>query len=118
MRAEIRHLQTAAVPELSLQAGAPLIHAGRGLMPGVGVNRSCGGRGRTDTGGAKRVGQAGGDESGGPDAIQLIVKRWVKVQERIAIRLVRVVIDAATAPEHSLVSDAIGEPNARRPVVV
>src|SRR5260370_40880631 len=108
MRAEILQVETAASPQLSLQAGAPLVHARRGLVPGVRVDGSCGGARWTDSR-RERIGQSGYRESSSPGTGKLIGIRRVHVQQRVAIGLVGVVIDAAAGPEHGFFAEAVGD---------
>ena len=120
MRAEILHLEAAAAPQLALEAGAPLIHAAGGLIrrrsddqsAAVAAGKRAGGRH------SQRIGQAERRQSRGPVALKDRAPWRIRVQERIAVRLIRVVIDAAAAAEHGLLADPIGKTHARRPVLV
>ena len=119
MRAEILQLETAAVPQLAFQAGAPLIHAGRGLMPGIGDDQCPLWRAVGQTPGEPNgLDKRGRREPSRPGAGKNRGVRRIGVQERVAVGLVRIVVDAAAGAEHGLLVDAVGESQARRPVVV
>src|SRR6202034_3251309 len=113
VRAEILSLQTAAAPELPFEAGAPLIHAGRGLMPGIGDDGTGCRRARAHSRG-DRVGQGGRRESDGITARQNRGVWRVRIQEGITVGLIRVVIDPAAGAEHRLIGDAICKSESRR----
>src|SRR6266403_4233512 len=97
VRAEILQLETTTAPQLALQAGAPLIHASRWLVPGIRDDQAGRGRRRTDSGG-ERIGQGRRCESSGPSARKNRGVRRVRVQKCIAVGLVGGVIDAAPGP--------------------
>src|SRR5580700_2527717 len=117
MRAEILNFQAAAAPELPLQAAAPLIHSGRRLAIRIGSDGAGRRRGGTHSR-SERIGQSWNSLSDREATGQNCSVGWVRVQERIAIGLVGVVVDAAAGAEHSLLRDAISNSEPGRPVCV
>jgi len=117
VRSEILHLETAAAPKLSLKSGTPLVHARGGLMPRIGHDQSAvGADGHTP--GTNGFPKEGGVSPTDHVQVRIVVLRRIRVQERIAVRLVGIVIDAAAGPEHGPFTDAIRDSKSRSPILM
>src|SRR5271156_6426475 len=98
MRAQILNFQAAAAPELPLQTGAPLIHSGRRLAIRIGRDGAGRRRGGTHSR-SERIGQSWNYLSHREATGQNRSVGRIRVQERIAVGLVGVVVDAAAGAE-------------------
>src|SRR5688572_17821944 len=120
MGAEVLRFEAATVPELTLQTGAPLIHSAGRLIPRRGHDEAAGGSARNRTSGRnrKRVRQAQGWQAARPQAGDDGCKWRIRVQEGVAICLVRIEVDACTAAKHGFLRQPIGKAEARSKVLV
>src|SRR5215472_12598747 len=120
VRAQVLDFEPATVPQLALQTGAPLVHALRGLvLRGCHDQSAAGAPGK----GARCrnpewVGQTERRQSGRP--VTLIDRApWrVRIEESVAVSLIRVVINTAAGPKHRLIVDPVCDAEAWRPIIM